>query len=391
MLREFRVDNYKSLINVTFKPQSMNLLLGLNNAGKTTLCEAIKFAAMTPVWTLDQCADWVAGGRLGITNFFFDKSTIDLAIKAEIPFEGQLLLFDYELSIAAVSGAAPDARFEVESERLSVTGGKFQSVTLLENTRRGVKLLHEGDFVLGDKVNLVETTAPRDATMLNRLYDLETNARSNAFKRYLASWQYFALSADAVRGSQHNPSDPTLHPNGSNLASAIYHLKTVDERSYRKLLDYVRKIEPSIDVINFRAGSESSIFMFFEDSFGHVLPASRASAGTLRYLALVYVLLVQPGLKRNPLIIVEEPENGLYVGYLNDLIAMADQAIGKPQIIFTTHAPYFIDLFEDRLDSLFLMRRTKENSILTQPDKETIKARLAEFPLGEQHFRKMLG
>ena len=33
MLKEFRVDNFKSLINGIFRPQGMNLLLGLNNSG----------------------------------------------------------------------------------------------------------------------------------------------------------------------------------------------------------------------------------------------------------------------------------------------------------------------------------------------------------------------
>ena len=391
MLREFTVDNYKSLINVTFKPHAMNLLLGLNNAGKTTLCQALKFASATTQWSLDQCGDYVSGGRVGITNFFFSKPTVDFTIKADIPFQGQTLVFDYRLSISAPSKPTPNPILEVESEKLSVTGGKFVDVTLLENTRRGVKLLHEGDFVNFNKLNQVQTTAPRDVTMLNRLYDLENNARANAFKKYLSSWQYYSLSADAVRGSTHKPNEATLNSDGSNLASVIDGLKTVDERSYRRLLEYVRIIEPSIDVINFQVAAENSVFMFFEDAAGHSLPSSSASAGTLRYLALVYVLLVQPSLKLDPLIIIEEPENGIYVGYFKDVVALAGQGLGKPQIIFTTHSPYFIDFFDQRLDSLFFIRRTKENSTLSQPDAAKVKARLAEFPLGEQHYREMLG
>ena len=44
MLQEFRVDNFKSLINIVFKPQEINLLLGKNNSGKTNLCQALQFA-----------------------------------------------------------------------------------------------------------------------------------------------------------------------------------------------------------------------------------------------------------------------------------------------------------------------------------------------------------
>lgn len=390
MLREFTVDNYKSLINVSFKPHALNLILGLNNAGKTTLCQALKFASATALAPLDQCADLVAGGRVGINNFFFTKSTVDFWIKADVPFEGHSLAFEYHLAISAPTVPTPNATLEVESETLSVSGEDFENVTLLENTRAGVKLLHEVDYFNRKTENKVETAAPRDKTMLNRLYDLETNARANTFKKYLAGWQYYSLAPEAMRGSQHKPNDTTLNTDGSNLASAIYRLKTADGRSYRKLLEHLRKIEPAIDEINFYVAAENSVFMFFEDSAGHQFSALNASNGTLRYLALIYVLLVQPSLKIDPLIIIEEPENGMYVWCLKDLIGMAAERTGKTQLIFTTHSPYFIDLFDENLDSIFVIRRNKENSTITQPDSEKAKKRLADFSLGEQHYRKML-
>ena len=76
MLQEFRVDNYKSLINVTFKPHDLNLLIGLNNSGKTNLCQALQFVANSTLFSLDQCADRIALLRKGITNYFFNKSFI---------------------------------------------------------------------------------------------------------------------------------------------------------------------------------------------------------------------------------------------------------------------------------------------------------------------------
>ena len=53
MLKEFRVDNYKSLINGVFRPQGMNLLLGMNNSGKTSLCQALQFLSGSASAPLD--------------------------------------------------------------------------------------------------------------------------------------------------------------------------------------------------------------------------------------------------------------------------------------------------------------------------------------------------
>ncbi|MBI1928102.1 AAA family ATPase [Candidatus Poribacteria bacterium] len=387
MLQEFRVDNYKSLINVTFKPHDLNLLIGLNNSGKTNLCQALRFVANSALFSLDQCADLIAGSRIGITNYFFDKHTVDFHIKAAVPYEEENLIFEYDLTISSPITATLNATLQVESEQLVVTGEDFDDIMLLENARGKVRLLHETDYLKGHN-NYLETTALRDTTMLNRLYDFETNARANYFKHYLSSWQYYDLSHSALRSSGYNPTDTVLSPDGSNLAAVIYHLKTRDERRYRSFLKCIQKFDPSIDLINFFPLA-NDVFMFFEDTEGHSLPAINASTGTLRFLGLTYVLF-QPVLIPHQLVIVEEPENGIYVGLLKDLIEMAAQAPGSPQLIFTSHSPYFIDLFDDRLDSIFVLKRGEQHSSISQPDVEKVKARLEHYPLGEQHFREML-
>ena len=85
MLKEFRVDNFKSLINGVFRPQGMNLLLGMNNSGKTSLCQALQFVSGSAAAPLDRCADAVARGRFGMTNFALDKSTIDFRVRVHVP------------------------------------------------------------------------------------------------------------------------------------------------------------------------------------------------------------------------------------------------------------------------------------------------------------------
>ena len=389
MLQEFRVDNYKSLINVTFKPHDLNLLIGLNNSGKTNLCQALRFVANSALLSIDGCADLIAGSRIGITNSFFDKHTVNFHIRAAVPYEEENLIFEYDLTISSPITAALNATLQVESEQLVVTGKDFDDIMLLENARGKVRLLHETDYLKGHN-NYVETTAPRDTTMLNRLYDLETNARANCFKRYLSFWQYYDLSPSALRIPSHKPNATILNPDGSNLASVVYHLKTSNERRYRELLRSIREFEPSIDLINFQVASENNVFMSFENAAGHSLPISNISHGTLRFLGLAYVLLVQPSPIPHSLLVVEEPENGIYVGFLRNLIKMAAQASGSPQLIFTSHSPYFIDLFDDRLDSIFVLKQGEQHSSISQPDVEKVKARLEHYPLGEQHYREML-
>ena len=156
MLQEFRVDNFKSLINIVFKPQKINLLLGKNNSGKTNLCQALQFVGSSSLFKLDECAEQVAGGRFGMTNFAFDKSTIDFYLRSEVPYNEEKLTFEYELTVSPPKSRIGEIK--VDREILSVTGGKlncgrsctpFDKTVLLENISGRIRLLHEKDFMDG--------------------------------------------------------------------------------------------------------------------------------------------------------------------------------------------------------------------------------------------------
>ena len=391
MLQEFRVDNFKSLINIVFKPQGTNLLLGMNNSGKTNLCQALRFVSGTSRRSLDACADEFVVGRSGMTNFSLNKSTMDFYVRARIPHDTEeLLTFEYKLTISPPQDRIRDTTVRLEREVLRVTGGEFDGTVLFENLGGQTRLLHEKDIMNGEP-SYIETTVPVDTTMLQRLYDLEANPIANRFKYYLSGWMYYDLSSDAMRESAYRPRETVITPDGRNLSSVLYWLKTANERAYRKLLRIIQKMEPELDLVNFYTGAENNVFMFFEDKEEHSLSAMDASNGMLRFLALAYILLIQPAGNSSPLCIIEEPENGIYVGFLKTLFKLIDPSADYPQLIFTSHAPYFIDLFEDHLGGVFVLDRRKGHTSLTQPEVAKVKARLEHFPLGEQHFREMLG
>jgi recombinational DNA repair ATPase RecF len=69
MLKRFFVNNFRSLLNVEFRPAGINLLVGPNNAGKTNLCSALRFVGGTSEQALDAAMFGAIGERWNITNF----------------------------------------------------------------------------------------------------------------------------------------------------------------------------------------------------------------------------------------------------------------------------------------------------------------------------------
>ncbi len=404
MLKRLRVDNFKSLINVTIEPSHINLLTGRNNSGKTTTCQAFKFLRNSVNSTIMEAAALATGDAWNITNAYLNKDIVTFEADCEIDVENIKYEFFYCLSFKAnirTTAALPERELSIVNETLSVSGGRFETTTfLMYNEAGNVRLLHEGKYEQEADINdaFIETTAPTNATMLSRLYDLQHNRLANAFKRYLGSWLYYDFDPANLRSSEARQPGLILSENGSNLSSVIYQLKSIDEKKYRDFVNIVKEVEPKLYAFNFPSSVslQDSVFMFLTDDKDNKFSVSSISNGTLRFMAIVYVLLVTQAITSAnktapPLVIIEEPENGIYATHLKKLKALFDNnERSGPQLIFSSHSPYFIDLFDDHLDGVFVVKSDNTHSMITKPDENKLEAILQDFDLGEAHFRELL-
>jgi predicted ATPase len=76
------------------------------------------------------------------------------------------------------------------------------------------------------------------------------------------------------------------------------------------------------------------------------VPAVRISSGLLLYVGLT-VLIYSPN--RPPVLMIEEPENGLTLGAIHEfynavreLAFRADESHSKPSILISSHSPFVI-------------------------------------------------
>jgi predicted ATPase len=118
------------------------------------------------------------------------------------------------------------------------------------------------------------------------------------------------------------------------------------------------------------------------------------SDGTLRYIVFAYLVYALADARAansfSPLVMIEEPEDGLYVGQLRPLFEKIDPSGANGQFIFTSHSPYFIDLWENNLAGIHLLKPGRPSSILINPDPAKLEKLLEQMPLGQLHFREML-
>lgn len=192
----------------------------------------------------------------------------------------------------------------------------------------------------------------------------------------LSAFRLLHLAPAALRASSERIGVDTLAPDGSNLPTVLASLPAPLVGEIRADIVSVVPGIASFEVVP--DGDELRIE--FTLSGGEQLPAELSSDGTLRILALLTALRVQP---RPAVIGVDELENGIYPGRLRQLLSLLQETVALPdesdtgsadqlpiQLLMTTHSPVMLDAFRSRLPCLRfvdLVRRDRQLMTRARP------------------------
>lgn len=119
-----------------------------------------------------------------------------------------------------------------------------------------------------------------------------------------------------------------------------------------------------------------------------LIPATRLSDGTVRWLALLSVLL-HPN--PPPLVCIEEPEIGLHPDLMPELARLLKAASGRMQLIVTTHSEALVNAFSDAPEVVLVCERVEGCTTLKRLDKDTLSEWLKMYSLGELWSKGELG
>jgi predicted ATPase len=402
MLKRLRLHNFRTYLNAEAEFRQRQLIIGKNNSGKTNLCFAIRFLGASASSPLAEAVGaCVPGGPPEFTHFAFKSNQATFEVVCDLPFDGQMLSFQYSLSIEITgtdSGSSPGEQgVRVAGERLLVTGERFNDACLLDSNGNEARLLHEEQVGREKEPHIEVTLAPKGATMLSNLYELQTNRRAILFRRFLRSWTYFSLSPDSIRwGWREAGRTGALYVDGKHVATSIFHMKNQDERRYRRLIERVAAFEEGLEAINFLVAPDQGVLPFVALNVRPRASWAGLSDGTLRALALSHLIEAADAARDiagwpSPLTIIEEPENGIYAGLLRKLVEDFADCAPLAQFIFTSHSPYLIDLFDDEPSAVTLLRREGTRTVIHRlPPPDPTAPPDERMTLAEKYFAEVL-
>jgi len=126
--------------------------------------------------------------------------------------------------------------------------------------------------------------------------------------------------------------------------------------------------------------------VFTEGDF--IIPATRLSDGTLRYLCLI-AILCDP--EPPPLIGIEEPELGLHPDILPKLADLLLAASERTQLIVTTHSDILVDALTEHPETIVVCEKHRGHTVTRRLNGEELAPWLQDYRLGDLWTRGEIG
>jgi len=139
----------------------------------------------------------------------------------------------------------------------------------------------------------------------------------------------------------------------------------------------LRRLYEGLDDFDVRIKGGTVEVFLTEGDF--VIPASRLSDGTLRFLCLL-AILCDPDPPQ--LICIEEPELGLHPDMLPSLADLMIAASERTQLVVTTHSDILVDAMTDRPENVVIFEKHQGCTQMKRLDSKELEHWLKDYRLG---------
>jgi predicted ATPase len=363
-LKKVSLHGFKSIRSMEFELGSMNVLIGVNGAGKSNL---VSFFKMLNEMMGGRLKTYIStsGHAQSILHF---GPKITPQIEATLQFEADNGTDTYRMRLFH---AAKDSLIFAE-EQLSFlqTGWTGPPKTL--------------DLGSGHQETEVKSEAERNEPTAKFFRRLLNNCRVYHF--------HDTSPTAPVRQYCYIGDSRWLMHDAGNLAAILYELKNKNESAaYRRIVTTVRRIAPFFEDFDLEpsgATKKDIILNWKHKDSDQIFGPHQLSDGTLRAISLA-TLLLQPPENYPNVMIVDEPELGLHPAAKTIIAGLFKKASHHCQVIIATQSAALLDAFEPE-DIVVVERDTKE-STFRRLDAGALKEWLDEYTIGQLWEKNVLG
>lgn len=357
------------------KMQNLNILVGPNGSGKSNFIEAIGLLRSAA----KQLASPMRGAGGGGVNEWLWKGqpngtgVIDAVIGQQ---KGPQPLRHW-IEFGAVA-----QRFELVDERIENANADpgFDSPFFYYRFQNGNPVLSVRDS--DSKRQLERQELATDESILTQRRDPDQYPEmaylADAYEqvRLYREWSFGRTSIFRAPQAADLPSD-RLQEDFSNLGLFLNRLRGIPKVK-KQIIAELNNLYSGLDDFDVRVqGGTVEVFLTEGD---YVIPASRLSDGTLRFLCLL-AILCDP--TPPPLICIEEPELGMHPDMLPRIADLLVEASQRTQLVVSTHSDILVDAMTERPEVVVVFEKREGRTVAERLDSDELQVWLKDFRLGQ--------
>jgi len=173
------------------------------------------------------------------------------------------------------------------------------------------------------------------------------------------------------------PNDVLL-PDARNLGLILNSIEFSDVSP--RLSELVRRFLPRFKRLSTKVEGGTIQIFLWEDGLRTPVPATRLSDGTLRFIALLAILLKPDAA---PLICLEEPELGLHPDALAIIAELLVEASQQTQLVVMTQSDVLVSALSEHADSVVVCDNPGGGSQFSRLDSEKLRFWMDKYRLGD--------
>ena len=319
MITSIRLVNFKNFADETLRVGPFTILVGANASGKSNIRDAFRFLSgigrgytLAEIFGGKREAGWnpIRGAMNEIVRFGQEAFAIEVGLK----LDGKEWYYLSEVGLDGGTGA-----FNRREEKL----------------RKGLETVYDKSRAPG--LNLEKISHNLEPSELRSLLADVYFA--------LCDVRFLELSPERMREPAF-PGATVLGDSGENLPVVLQEI-CADPKRKEILISWVAELTPmDVTDLEFYTDPSGRVHLWLCEKNGRKVSAYSASDGTLRFLAVLAVLL---GDNPHGLYFFEEIDTGIHPARLYLLLELIEKQAAKRgiQVITTTHAPDFLTFVND--------------------------------------------
>ena len=371
-LRRLHAERYRILRDVEVEFGDLNVFIGANASGKSTILDALRFLSE------------------GVRARDFRMPTARRGGMREVLWKGARYKERVALTlILEGDGDNGGSSCEWTVRFGPVRGGRGYTVAerAVERQNKGTaaRTLLEAEngsgWWLGEDAKVTLEMPPTGCALAAAAADASFPARNVA--AFIERWGFFDPNPPLLRRDRSGLVTDKLDPYGRNLAETLYNL---DNETLKRVVDATRSTIGLPDRIEAKRSPADDSYYFMQHEAG--LPAAvhrtGVSSGTLRTLALMTALIAAPDAT---LIGIEEPENNVHPAALSAFVEHIRSAQRKFQVIVATHSPLLLNFLDEPKAVRVVRREGAQGARVLSDEPAAIRRAFDEsgFGLGEYY------